>query len=203
MQNGNHCSSNPSQPSSSNPSTPAPNVFTAEFRAALEAREDAPLAALEAETRGPWKVVNLPPVGVSGGGDGNHGGGGDPDRDPDCDAERWAVLRAWEDPSQDQASAIFEDREYALLAAAALEVASRGSDLGIGLTRDDRGQVVVEWRPEQGSQTVGHFAVWDQDVAAAMRLLGSLLRVPEALARLVDAGGAPIVELIGRRLAGA
>jgi len=202
MANSNHCSSRPSQPSSSNPSTPSPNVFTAEFRAALEAREDAPLAALEAETRGPWKVVKLPPAGVSGGGDGGNdgnSGGGDPDRD----AERWAVLRSWEDPCQDQASAIFEDREYALLAAAALEVASRGSDLGIGLTRDDRGQVVVEWRPEQGAQTVGHFAVWDQDVVAAMRLLGSLLRVPEALARLVDAGGAPIVELIGRRLAGA
>ena len=187
MQNEDHCSSLP------------PNAFTPEFRAALEAREDAPLAALEAETRGPWTVVKLPPAGVSGGGDGNNVGGGDPDRD----AERWAVLRTWEDPSKDQPSAIFQYREYALLAAAALEVASRGSDLGIGLTRDDRGQVVVEWRPEQGAQTVGHFAVWDQDVAAAMRLLGSLLRVPEALARLVDAGGAPIVELIGRRLAGA
>ena len=200
MQNENHCSSNPSQPSSSNPSAPSPNAFTPEFRAALEAREDVPLAALEAETRGPWKVVKLPPT-AAGGGAGNHGGGGDPDRDHDCDAERWAVLRAWEDPSKDKPSAIFEYREYALLAAAALEVASRGSDLGIGLTRDDRGQVVVEWRAEQGAQTVGHFAVWDQDVAAAMRLLGSLLRVPEALARLVDAGGAPIVELIGRRLA--
>jgi len=196
MANEDYCSSNPSRPPSS---TPPPNAFTAEFRAALEAREDAPLAALEAETRGPWKVVKLPPVGVSGGGDANNGGGGDPARE----AERWAVLRCWEDPSQDKPSAIFEYREYALLAAAALEVASRGSDLGIGLTRDDRGQVVVEWRAEQGAQTVGHFAVWDQDVAAAMRLLGSLLRVPEALARLVDAGGAPIVELIGRRLAGA
>jgi len=200
MENETHCSSGTPQPPSS---TPPPNAFTPEFRAGLEAREDAPLAALEAETRGPWKVVKLPVkltascAGGGGGDDGNHGGGGDPDRE----AERWAVLRTWEDPSTDEPGAIFEDREYALLAAAALEVASRGSDLGIGLTRDDRGQVVVEWRPEQGAQTVGHFAVWDQDVAAAMRLLGSLLRVPEALARLVDAGGAPIVELIGRRLA--
>jgi len=197
MANVNHCSSRPSQPTSSDPSTSASNVFTREFRAALEAREDAPLAALEAETRGPWKVVKLPPAGAGGGGEGGNG-----DK-PDRDAERWVILRSWEDPSQDEPSGTFQYREYALLAAAALEVASRGSDLGIGLTRDDRGQAVVEWRPEQGAQTVGHFAVWDQDVAAAMRLLGSLLRVPEALARLVDAGGAPIVELIGRRLAGA
>ena len=33
-----------------------------------------------------------------------------------------------------------------------------------------------------------------------MRVLGSLPRIPEALARVVDAGSAPIAELIGRRL---
>jgi len=60
--------------------------------------------------------------------------------------------------------------------------------------------VVVEWRPEQGAQTVGHFTTWDQDAVAAMRVLSSLLRIPEALARVVDAGSAPIAELIGRRL---
>ena len=86
--------------------------------------------------------------------------------------------------------------------AAALEVASRGSDLGIGVRRDEQGQVIEEWLPEQGTRIVGHFATWDQDVVAAMRVLSSLVRVPEALARVVDAGSAPIVELIGRRLVG-
>jgi len=33
-----------------------------------------------------------------------------------------------------------------------------------------------------------------------VRVLEALLRIPEALARVVDAGGAPIVELLGRRL---
>jgi hypothetical protein len=37
-------------------------------------------------------------------------------------------------------------------------------------------------------------------VVAAARVLGSLLRIPEALARVVDAGSAPVAEIIGRRL---
>jgi hypothetical protein len=195
MENTNNCSSNPSQSSSSNPSTPPPNAFTPEFLKTLEAREDAPLAALEAEMRGPWKVVQLP-LATAGGGDGGNGGDGDDDSGP----ERWVVLRSWEVAGTDTPSGTFRFREYALLWAAALEVASRGSDLGVGITRDQHGQVVVEWLPEKGKRTVGHFTVWDQDVVAAMRVLGSLLRIPEALARVVDAGSAPVAELIGRWL---
>jgi len=194
MANENHCSSNPAQPRSS---TPPPNAFTPEFLKALEAREDAPLAALEAESRGPWKVVQVP-LTATGGGSGGDGDGGDGKRDPD--AERWVVLRSWEVLSKDEPAATFRSREHALLWAAALEVASRGSDLGVGLRRDENGQVIEEWLPEQGTRIVGHFATWDQDAVAAMRVLSSLLRIPEALARVVDAGSAPIAELIGRRL---
>ena len=194
MANTHDCSSNPSQ----SLSTPPPNAFTPEFLAALEAREDAPLAALEAESRGPWKVVHLPLAAAAGGGDGGNGGGNKPDRD----VERWVVLRTWEDPSKDAPSATCESRHHALLWAAALEVASRGSDLAIGARRDERGHVLEEWLPESGSHVVGHFAVSDPDVEAAMRVLSSLLRIPEALARVVDAGSAPIAEILGRRLVG-
>jgi hypothetical protein len=197
MQNESHCSSNPSQPSSS---TPPPNAFTPEFLKALEAREDAPLAALEADSRGPWKVVQLPLATAGGGGGNNGGNGGDGDGDGNPEAERWIVLRSWEKPSTDSPAGTFRFREHALLWAAALEVASRGSDLGIGVRRDSHGQVIEEWLPEKGTRIVGHFPVWDQDVVAAMRVLSSLLRIPEALARVVDAGSAPVAELIGRRL---
>jgi hypothetical protein len=183
--------------SSPNPSTPPPNAFTPEFLKALEAREDVPLAALEAESRGPWKVVQVP-LAAAGGGSGGNGDGGDGKGDPD--AERWMVLRSWEVPTKDTPNGTFRFREYALLWAAALEVASRGSDLGVGIRRDEHGQVIEEWLPEKGSRIVGHFPTWDQDVVAAMRVLSSLLRIPEALARVVDAGSAPIAELIGRRL---
>jgi hypothetical protein len=194
MANTHDCSSNPSQPSSSNPSTPPPNSFTPDFLAALEAREDAPLAALEADMRGPWKVVRLP---LAGGGDGDGGDGGG-----ESDAERWMVLRSRETPSTDTPSGTFRFREHALLWAAALEVASRGSDLGVGIRRDELGQVIEEWLLEKGARTVGHFTTWDQDVVAAMRVLSSLLRIPEALARVVDAGSAPVAERIGRWLVG-
>jgi hypothetical protein len=178
-------------------STPPPNAFTPEYLKALEAREDAPLAALEADSRGPWKVVQLP-LAAAGGGDGNGGDGDGGNGNPE--AERWVVLRSWEKPSSDTPSGTFRFREHALLWAAALEVASRGSDLGVGIRRDERGQVIEEWLPEKGSRIVGHFPTWDQDVVAAARVLSSLLRIPEALARVVDAGSAPIAELIGRRL---
>ena len=85
---------------------------------------------------------------------------------------------------------------------AAPEVTSRGSDLAVGARRDERGQVIEEWLPDGGSHVVGHFAVSDPDVEAAMRVLSSLLRIPEALARVVDAGSAPIAEILGRRLVG-
>ena len=39
MANINHCSSSPSQPSSSNPTTLPPNAFTPEFLKALEATD--------------------------------------------------------------------------------------------------------------------------------------------------------------------
>jgi len=197
MQNETHSSSNSSQPPSS---TLPPNAFTPEFLKALEAREDAPLAALEAESRGPWKVIQLPLVSAGGGDDGNGGDGDGGDGKGGPDAERWVVLRSWEKPSTDTPAGTFRFREHALLWAAALEVASRGWDLGVGIRRDQHGQVIEEWLPEKGSRTVGHFPTWDQDVVAAMRVLSSLLRIPEALARVVDAGSAPVAELIGRWL---
>ena len=93
-----------------------------------------------------------------------------------------------------------EAREDARLAA--LEVASRGSDLAVDARRDERGQVLEEWLPDGGTHVVGHLAVSDPAVVVAMRVLSSLLRIPEALARVVDAGSAPIAEILGRRLVG-
>jgi len=71
----------------------------------------------------------------------------------------------------------------------------------VGLTRDAEGLVISEWSPATGLQTRGHIRIWDEDAAVVLRVLDGLLRCPEALARLVDAGGAAVVELLGRRLA--
>jgi hypothetical protein len=108
-----NCTSNPSpNRSTDNPSSPqdeaqkkTPNAFTPEFLEKLHEREDAPLAALEAEMRGPWKVVEIAVEGA--------------DRSS-LDIERWAVIRAWEDPMVDPPAGTFRFREIALIYAAAL-----------------------------------------------------------------------------------
>jgi len=190
----NNPSSSSTDSSSSRPSKttqPPANAFRREFLDRLVERDEATVAGTEAETRGPWKVLQAPPAGGGGGGDGRDG----------KDNERWLVLRAWEKPTDVEPHATSLYREHALLWAAALEIASRGSNLGVGLTRDEKGLVITEWCAETGLQTRGHIRVWDEDAAAAFRFLDALLRSPEALARVVDAGGSAWVELLGQRLA--
>jgi hypothetical protein len=198
METKRDCNSN----SPSNPRDAAqkktPNAFTSEFLEKLHEREDAPLAALEAEMRGPWKVVEIP---VQGAGRSS------------LDAERWAVVRAWEDPKVDPPAGTFRFREIALIYAAALAVASRGAVLSVRDARDDeerggnggsaagsRRLVVVQWTPDGREQVVGHIPLWDDDVIAALRNVESLLRSAEALAQLLEAGCGPVAELLGRRL---
>jgi len=188
MKDSHHCSS----PSPKTAPPPA-NAFRPEYLDELFERDEATVAGTEAETRGPWRVLPLPPTG--GGGE---GGGGKDGRDHN---ERWVVLRAWEVLGHHEPHARTLYREHALLWAAALEIASRGSDLAVGVTRDEEGLAITEWSAETGPQTRGHIRVWDQDVAAAFRFLDALLRCPEALARVVDAAGSAIVELLGQRLA--
>jgi len=118
---------------------------------------------------------------------------------PNLDAECRTVLRTWEDPLKDEPRGTCLSREHALLWTPALEVAARCSNLAVGARRDERGQVSEEWLPVKSTRTISHFATWENGVTAK-RVLESLLRTPEALARIVDAGSAPIAELIGRRL---
>jgi hypothetical protein len=187
MATNENCTSNP----------PSPNAFKPEFLQKLHEREDAPLAALEAEMRGPWKVVGIPIEGV--------------DRSS-LDVERWAVIRAWEDPKVDPPAGTFRFREIALIYAAALAVASRGAVLSVRDARDDeeggggsgaagtRRLVVVQWTPDGKEQVVGHIPIWDDDVIAALRNVEALLQSSEALAQLLEAGCGPVAELVGRRL---
>jgi hypothetical protein len=200
MATNENCTSNPSSRDAAPNDTPnaVPNAFTPEFLNRLYAREDAPLAALEAEMRGPWKVVEIPVEGANRG---------------SLDAERWAVVRAWEDPKVDPPAGTFRFREIALIYAAALAVASRGAVLSVRDARDDeegggsggsaagtRRLVVVQWTPDGREQVVGHIPIWDDDVIAALRNVEALLHSSEALAQLLEAGCGPIAELLGRRL---
>ena len=87
-------SNNPSSSSSNSSSKPPTNAFRRAYLDRLVEREEATVAGTEAETRGPWKVLQLPPAGGGGrGGDRDDGGNA---RDP----ERWVVLRAWEEAAE-------------------------------------------------------------------------------------------------------
>jgi hypothetical protein len=202
MATNENCTSNPPSPSRDEAQKEAhektPNAFTPEFLAKLHEREDAPLAALEAEMRGPWKVVEIPAVGAEA---------------HTFAVDRWAVVRAWENPKVDPPAGTFRFREVALMYAAALAVASRGAVLSVRDARDDeegggsaggaagtRRLVVVQWTPDGREQVVGHLPTWDDDAIAALRNVEALLRSSEALAQLLEAGCGPVAELLGRRL---
>jgi len=198
METKENCNSNPPSPSRDEARKKTPNAFTPEFLKKLYDREDAPLAALEAELRGPWKVVEIPVERA----------GAHP-----FDAERWAVVRGWEDPIVDPPAGTFRFREIALIYAAALAVASRGAVLSVRDAREGeegggsgggaagtRRLVVVQWTPDGKEQVVGHLPIWDDDVIAALRNVEALLRSSEALAQLLEAGCGPVAELLGRRL---
>jgi hypothetical protein len=198
MATNENCTSNPPSPSRDEAQEKTPNAFTPEFLEKLHEREDAPLAALEAEMRGPWKVVEIPAQGADA---------------HTFAVDRWAVVRAWEDPKVDPPAGTFRFREIALIYAAALAVASRGAVLSVRDARDDeegggstggaagaRRLVVVQWTPDGKEQVVGHIPIWDEDVIAALRNVEALLRSSEALAQLLEAGCGPVAELLGRRL---
>jgi hypothetical protein len=199
METKRDCNSRSPSPSRDEALKKTPNAFKPEFLNKLHEREDAPLAALEAEMRGPWKVVEIPAQGAAA---------------HTFAVDRWAVVRAWEEPQVDPPAGTFRFREIALIYAAALAVASRGAVLSVRDARDDeeegggssgdaagaRRLVVVQWTPDGKEQVVGHIPIWDDDVIAALRNVEALLHSSEALAQLLEAGCGPIAELVGRRL---
>jgi hypothetical protein len=165
------------------------NAFDPEFLRERQAREDEPLAASEAESRGPWIVVETkPPTPGSG-------------RGSAASRERYEVYRAWEDPETDPPTASFRFREQAFLYAAALEVGARGSVLTLGREpREGGGYDVVQWDIQGHPEVVGHVAVYDEEVFPTFQKLETLLRAIEPLAQVLEAAGGVILELLGRRL---
>jgi hypothetical protein len=164
------------------------NAFDPEFLRERQEREDEPLAASEAESRGPWIVVEAEPPSP-----------GAPDSGPL--RRRWQVYRAWEDPETDAPTAGFRFREQAFLYAAALEVGARGSVLTLGREpREGGGYDVVQWDIQGHPEVVGRVALYDEEVFPTFQKLETLLRAIEPLAQVLEAAGGVILELLGRRL---
>jgi hypothetical protein len=105
-------------PDASTPNTrsDAPrNAFHPDFLKSRQDHEDEPLAAVEAESRGPWIVVE-PPAPPRGTGASQ----GYP--------ERYEVYRSWEDPETDSPAATFRFREQAF----SLRRGAGGGSPGLG-----------------------------------------------------------------------
>jgi hypothetical protein len=164
------------------------NAFDPDFLAKRHEREDEPLAAVEAESRGPWIVVETARPAPGGG------------RGSASYPERYEVYRSWEDPETDEPTATFRFREQAYLYAAALEVGARGSVLTLGREPTEKGYEVIQWDIQGRPEVVGHVAVYDEDVYPTFQKLETLLRAIEPLAQVLDAAGGVILELLGRRL---
>ena len=152
-------------------STPRPsNAFTPEFLARLD-QQDEPLTAAQADVAGPWIVVPIPSPG-------------------------WAVLRRGESlAAGDVPRAVFVHRERALLAAAVLPGTGFDRLFRLQHERSPEGYAV-----ESNGQVVGHLRHFDPELATAMHIAESLVRLPECLTRLLAASGAVALETAGRLL---
>ncbi|HZF07517.1 MAG TPA: hypothetical protein VFE33_01885, partial [Thermoanaerobaculia bacterium] len=146
------------------------NAFTPEFLARLD-QQDEPLTAAQADVAGPWIVVPIPSPG-------------------------WAVLRRGESlAAGDVPRAVFVHRERALLAAAVLPGTGFDRLFRLQHERSPEGYAV-----ESNGQVVGHLRHFDPELATAMHIAESLVRLPECLTRLLAASGAVALETAGRLL---
>src|SRR3954447_6154480 len=142
-------------------STPRPsNAFPPEFLARLD-QQDEPLTAAQADVAGPWIVVPIPSPG-------------------------WAVLRRGESlAAGDIPRAVFRERERALLAAAVLPGTGFDRLFRLQQERSPEGYALVA-----GGEVVGRLQQYNPELLAAMHTAEVFARVPETLARLLEASGA-------------
>jgi hypothetical protein len=133
--------------------------------------EDPPATALAAATAGPWRV------------EATAGGG-------------WAVLREGEAIPGDEPAGVFDERQAALLLAAALPGSAERGRFQLRPERDAGGFAVA-----RGGRPVGRLAWFDPHLAAVLSALEELLASPAALALLLEAAGHDSLEQAGRLLA--
>ena len=145
------------------------NAFSDSFLRRIAERDEPPMAG-EADVAGPWHVEEVP-------------------------AEGWfGLYRLGESRARGyEPVAVFRDRSLALLAAAVLP--GTGRDAAFRLHHDSgaEGFAVAAGNGE----VVGHTALFDENLIAALHVAESLTRSPEALANLLEAAGPLALERAG------
>jgi len=146
---------------------PFRNVFTPSFLEHLGECDEPPTAG-EADVAGPWWVEEIP------------GGFG--------------VFRAGESAGRGfEPYAVFTARPLALLAAALLPGAGREAAFRLQKEAGPAGYAVAE----RGGEVVGHLQLFDEKLVDALSVVDALLRMPEALAGVLEAAGAVALERAG------
>jgi len=147
----------------------APNAFRAAFLARLDDRDE-PGSASEAESDGPWVVV-------------------------ECDLHDepgFAVLRQWEHPARDDPRAWFKHRELALATAALLPALGKDTWFQVAIGAGPNGH-----RLEQRGELVGYLATYDDRLRDALHIAECLIRSPAALANLLLGASPLALALVG------
>jgi hypothetical protein len=146
------------------------NAFSDSFLRRIAERDEPPMAG-EADAAGPWHVEEVP-------------------------AERWfGLYRLGESRARGfEPVAVFRDRSLALLAAAVLP--GTGRDAAFRLHKDS-GPDGFAVETGNGGEVVGHTALFDENLIAALHVAESLARSPEALANLLEAAGPLALERAG------
>jgi hypothetical protein len=91
-------------------------------------------------------------------------------------------------------AAVFQERWLALLAAGVLP--GTGRDAAFRLHKES-GPDGFAVEAGNGSQTVGHLELFDENLIAALHVVERLVRLPEALANVLEAAGQITLERVG------
>jgi len=154
--------------SSNDGNSPVPNAFNDDFLKRIGERDEPPTAS-EADVAGPWTIEPL------------LGGG-------------FALFRSGEGSARgSRATAVFRERPQALLAAAVLPGTGREAFFRLGSEPTPNGYPLLNLAGE----TAGALRHFDQPLAAALHVVETLLRSPEALANLLEAAGGLALERAG------
>jgi len=146
-----------------------PNAFRAGFLARLD-DHDEPGSASEAESDGPWVVVESDLQ----------------------DEPGFAVLRQWEHPARDDPRAWFKRRELALVTAALLPALGKEPWFQVAFGAGPNGH-----RLEQRGELVGYLAIYDDRLRDALHIAECLIRSPAGLANLLLGASPLALALIG------
>jgi hypothetical protein len=152
-----------------------PNVFTTEFLARLNERDEPPTAG-DADVAGPWRIESITQTA----------------------GEGFGLFRIGESLARGFSPvAVVPSRWLALVLAAVLPGTGRDPLIRIEKQADEDGGYPLVLPGQDGREEVGRLRVFDEDLVSAVNVVIHLLQAPESLAWLLEAAGGVALERCG------